>query len=68
MQTEKHSIETWLVDFYNGPTVIDGKEQMPVETVEFKRAYAPTRWAKNHALTLRRRLQGVEVTFSITGL
>lgn len=58
-------MKTWLVDFY---TVKDGKaSEKPVETVEIKRAYAPTRWARNHVLTLRRRFQGASISFSITG-
>jgi len=67
MQSEKRSVETWLVDFYDGPSVIDGKAQKPVETVEVRRAYAPTRWAKNHAFMLKRRFKGKEICFSITG-
>jgi len=51
-------LETWLVDFY--------KNGLKIETKEIKRAYAPTRWAHNHKMVLRRHLKGAEVTFSIT--
>lgn len=67
MQSQKRHLETWLVEFYAGPTVVDGKAQKPVEAVEIKRAYAPTRWARNHTFTLKRRLQRADVDFSITG-
>lgn len=66
----KRWVETWLIDFnkasnetwHNGTP----KPGEHIETVEIKRSYAPTRWARNHALTLRRKFQGIEITFSIT--
>lgn len=71
-ETEQYWVKTWLVDFYDvtnhtGDTlVVDGKPMKPIETVEIERAYAPTRWAKNHVMSLRRKLKGAEVTYVIT--
>ena len=65
----KRCIETWFVDFYTGSneTWPNGSPKLGehIETVEVHRANMPTQWAKRHVLTLRRRLQGKEVTFSI---
>lgn len=64
--------EKWVVDFYAGELAVNEKGQQfipadwkPVETVDVERAYAPTRWASNHALMLRRKHQGAKITFSI---
>lgn len=54
-------VETWFVDFYEG----EPRDDKKIETKEVKRAYAPTRWAKNHVLTLRRERKGAPVTYSI---
>lgn len=51
-------IETWIVDFYDANNKLLAKK-------EVKRANAPTRWADNYMLTLRRRFAGVTVTYSI---
>lgn len=53
--------ETWFVDFYEGEPC-GGKK---IETKEVKRAYAPTRWANNHAFSLKRERRGTKVTYSI---
>ncbi len=58
MATIKRWVETWLVDFFD-------EQGEKIETKEVERAYAPTRWAENHVLMLRRKLQGAKVTFSI---
>lgn len=66
----KRWVQTWLVAFYkaSNETFSDGspKPGEHIETIEVKRAYAPTRWAQNHVLTLRRKLQGENVTYNIT--
>lgn len=58
MPATKLPLETWLVDFLDE----SGKK---IETKEIHRAYAPTRWANNYVLTLRRRMNGAKVTYSI---
>ena len=67
LRSTKMAVKVWLVEFYAGPTTIDGKPQKPVEVVEVKRVYAPTRWARNHVLTLKRRLKRADIDFSIMG-
>ncbi len=68
----KQWVQTWLVDFYDitnheGDLLLENGQRMkPIETVEIERAYAPTRWARNHAMALRRKLKGAEITYSIT--
>ena len=58
------SIKTWLIDFH--AALEDGKPGEHIETVEIERVNAPTRWAERHVFTLRRKLRGKNVVFSIT--
>jgi len=66
----KRWIETWLVDFYedNGETWPDGTPRHGplIEALEVKRAYAPTRWANNHVVTLEHRLRR-KLSYSVSG-
>jgi hypothetical protein len=59
-------VEEWLIDFFAGEAVIDGKTQQPLETVVKRRAYAPTRWANNHVRTLKVRHQRDDIWYSIS--
>ena len=60
----------WFIDFHEVGTDVGPKgEPLAGKLIETKllfRAYAPTRWARNHVLTLRRKHQGIDVTFHIT--
>ena len=58
MNAVKLPVETWIIDFYDA-------QGQKIDTKEVHRAYAPTRWAENHVLTLRRRMEGAKVTYSI---
>jgi len=60
----KKWIVSWIVDFY-----LADEEGKPVgakiDTQEIERANAPTRWAANHAFSLKRKYQGAKITYSI---
>ena len=57
----------WLIEFFAGSSIVDGKRVEPIEVIDIQRTYAPTRWARNHVRTLQVRYKHGDIGYSITG-